>query len=74
MTNAKLLIDDVLRPAVQLERHLPDPPPVVWKALTELKKLDQLADWPLAVPEQLQDGHPAGLGQDMKRGQSTHRG
>jgi len=39
MTDAKLLIDDVLRPAVQLERHLPDPPPVVWKALTERERL-----------------------------------
>ena len=40
--------------------------------LTELKKLDQLANWPLAIPEQLQDGHPARLGQDLKRGQSAH--
>jgi len=39
MTDAKLLIDDVLRPAVQLERHLPDPPPIVWQALTERERL-----------------------------------
>jgi uncharacterized protein YndB with AHSA1/START domain len=42
MTDAKLLIDDVLRPAVRLERHLADPPPVVWKALTER---EQLRSW-----------------------------
>jgi uncharacterized protein YndB with AHSA1/START domain len=42
MTDAKLLIDDVLRPAVRLERHLPDPPPVVWQALTER---EQLRSW-----------------------------
>jgi uncharacterized protein YndB with AHSA1/START domain len=42
MTDAKLLVDDVLRPAVRLERHLPDPPAVVWKALTER---EQLRSW-----------------------------
>ena len=42
MTDAKLLIDDVQRPAVRLERHLPDPPPVVWGALTER---EQLRSW-----------------------------
>jgi hypothetical protein len=42
MTDAKLLIDDVLRPAIRLERHLPDPPAVVWQALTER---EQLRSW-----------------------------
>lgn len=42
MTDAKLIIDDVLRPAVRLERHLPDPPAVVWQALTER---EQLRSW-----------------------------
>jgi len=42
MTDAKLLIDDVLRPAIRLERHLPDPPAVVWRALTER---EQLRSW-----------------------------
>lgn len=42
MTDAKLLTGDVLRPAVRLERHLPDPPLVVWKALTEP---EQLRSW-----------------------------
>src|SRR5919204_948742 len=34
MTDAELLADRD-RPAVRLERHLPDPPAGVWKALTE---------------------------------------
>src|ERR1700728_2360347 len=42
MTDAKLLIDDALRPAIRLERHLPDPPSVVWQALTER---EQLRSW-----------------------------
>jgi uncharacterized protein YndB with AHSA1/START domain len=42
MTDAKLLIDDVLRPAIRLERRLPDPPAVVWQALTER---EQLRSW-----------------------------
>jgi uncharacterized protein YndB with AHSA1/START domain len=42
MTDAKLIIDDVLRPAVRLERHLADPPAVVWRALTER---EQLRSW-----------------------------
>lgn len=42
MTDAKLLTDDTKRPAVRLERHLPDPPPVVWRALTER---EQLRSW-----------------------------
>jgi uncharacterized protein YndB with AHSA1/START domain len=34
MTNAILLTDGV-RPAVRLERYLPDPPEIVWRAVTE---------------------------------------
>lgn len=41
MTDATLL-SDRSRPAIRLERHLPDPPPVVWRALTER---DQLRSW-----------------------------
>jgi uncharacterized protein YndB with AHSA1/START domain len=41
MTDATLMTDGS-RPAVRLERHLPDPPPVVWQALTER---DQLRAW-----------------------------
>jgi uncharacterized protein YndB with AHSA1/START domain len=41
MNNATLL-NAGSRPAVRLERHLPDPPAVVWKALTER---DQLRAW-----------------------------
>jgi uncharacterized protein YndB with AHSA1/START domain len=41
MTDAKLLTGDA-GPAVRLERHLPDPPPVVWQALTER---EQLRSW-----------------------------
>ena len=41
MTDAELLADRD-RPAVRLERHLPDPPAVVWKALTER---EQLRSW-----------------------------
>lgn len=36
------LVGDQSRPAVRLERHLPDPPDVVWQALTEP---DQLRRW-----------------------------
>jgi uncharacterized protein YndB with AHSA1/START domain len=39
MTDAKLLIDDVLRPAIRLERHVTDPPSVAWQALTERERL-----------------------------------
>jgi uncharacterized protein YndB with AHSA1/START domain len=39
MTDATLLIEDELRPAVRLERHLPHPPLVVWRALTEREQL-----------------------------------
>jgi hypothetical protein len=38
MTDATLLTDRG-RPAVRLERHLPDPPAVVWQALTEREQL-----------------------------------
>jgi uncharacterized protein YndB with AHSA1/START domain len=41
MTDARLVTDRG-RPAVRLERHLPDPPAVVWKALTER---EQLREW-----------------------------
>ncbi|HET8873925.1 MAG TPA: SRPBCC domain-containing protein [Gaiellaceae bacterium] len=38
MTDASLLTDRT-RPAMRLERHLPDPPTVVWLALTEREQL-----------------------------------
>ncbi|HEX8977286.1 MAG TPA: SRPBCC domain-containing protein, partial [Solirubrobacteraceae bacterium] len=38
MTNATLITDGA-RPAVRLERHLPDPPAIVWRALTERQQL-----------------------------------
>ena len=41
MTDSTLLTDRA-RPAVRLERHLPDPPAVVWQALTER---EQLRSW-----------------------------
>jgi uncharacterized protein YndB with AHSA1/START domain len=41
MTDARLLTDRA-RPAVRLERHLTDPPAVVWHALTER---EQLRSW-----------------------------
>lgn len=41
MTNATLVTDRP-RPAVRLERDLPDPPEVVWSALTERERL---RDW-----------------------------
>jgi uncharacterized protein YndB with AHSA1/START domain len=41
MTDATLLTTGK-RPAVRLERHLPDPPAVVWRALTDR---DQLRAW-----------------------------
>ncbi|MFL5921819.1 MAG: SRPBCC domain-containing protein [Gaiellaceae bacterium] len=41
MTDATLLTDGA-RPAVRLERHLDDPPTVVWQALTER---EQLRSW-----------------------------
>jgi uncharacterized protein YndB with AHSA1/START domain len=36
------LITDGARPAVRLERHLPDPPATVWRALTDR---EQLRSW-----------------------------
>lgn len=41
MRNATLLTDGA-RPAIRLERQLPDPPEIVWRALTER---DQLRSW-----------------------------
>jgi uncharacterized protein YndB with AHSA1/START domain len=41
MTDAKL-ITDADRPAVRLERLLPDPPKIVWQAITDR---DQLKSW-----------------------------
>lgn len=41
MTDATLLIGGV-QPAVRLERHLPDPPSTVWRAITER---EQLRSW-----------------------------
>lgn len=41
MTDATLLTDRA-RPAIRLERRLPDPPEVVWQALTER---EQLRSW-----------------------------
>lgn len=41
MTDTTLLTDGA-RPAVRLVRHLPDPPAVVWQALTER---EQLRSW-----------------------------
>jgi uncharacterized protein YndB with AHSA1/START domain len=41
MTDATLLTDRT-RPAVRLERHLPDPPATVWLALTDRQRL---AEW-----------------------------
>jgi uncharacterized protein YndB with AHSA1/START domain len=38
MTDARLLTDRK-RPAIRLERHLTDPPDVVWRALTEREQL-----------------------------------
>ncbi len=40
--NDPILVTDGTRPAVRLERHLPDPPPVVWDAITER---EQLRSW-----------------------------
>ena len=37
--NDVTLITDTQRPAVRLERILPDPPPVVWKAITDREEL-----------------------------------
>src|ERR1700722_6569752 len=40
--NTGTLLTDGAQPAVRLERHLPDPPGVVWRALTER---EQLRSW-----------------------------
>lgn len=40
--NDATLITDRARPAVRLERRLPDPPPIVWLALTDR---EQLRSW-----------------------------
>ncbi len=40
--NHATLLHDRARPAVRLERHLPDPPSVVWRAITDR---DQLRSW-----------------------------
>jgi uncharacterized protein YndB with AHSA1/START domain len=40
--NSATLVTSGARPAVRLERHLPDPPPLVWQAITER---DQLRAW-----------------------------
>lgn len=42
MTNNATLLTEGTRPAVRLERHLPDPPPIVWQALTDR---EQLRSW-----------------------------
>ncbi|MBV9444363.1 MAG: SRPBCC domain-containing protein [Streptosporangiaceae bacterium] len=39
MTAASLVTGDARHPAVRLERHLPDPPAVVWQALTDREQL-----------------------------------
>jgi uncharacterized protein YndB with AHSA1/START domain len=41
MTDARLLTDRA-RPSIRLERQLPDPPEIVWRALTER---EQLRSW-----------------------------
>ena len=38
MNDASLLTDGT-RPAVRLERHLPDPPSIVWRAITDRQQL-----------------------------------
>jgi uncharacterized protein YndB with AHSA1/START domain len=40
--NSGTLVVDGARPSVRLERHLPDPPPVVWRAITAP---EQLRSW-----------------------------
>ena len=40
--NDGTLLTDGSRPAVRLERHLEDPPSVVWRALTDR---EQLRSW-----------------------------
>jgi len=40
--NKATLLADAARPSVRLERHLPDPPSVVWRAITDR---EQLRSW-----------------------------
>jgi uncharacterized protein YndB with AHSA1/START domain len=40
--NSGTLVLDGARPSVRLERHLPDPPSIVWRAITEP---EQLRSW-----------------------------
>ena len=40
--NSGMLLADGARPAVRLERHLPDPPSIVWRAITDR---EQLRSW-----------------------------
>lgn len=40
--NSGILLADDARPAVRLERHLPDPPSIVWLAITDR---EQLRSW-----------------------------
>lgn len=40
--NSGTLLADGARPAVRLERHLPDPPSIVWRAITDR---EQLRSW-----------------------------
>jgi uncharacterized protein YndB with AHSA1/START domain len=55
MTEATLIPGDP-RPAVRLERRLPDPPEVVWQALTEREQLrawfpsDVIGEWRVGAP------------------------
>jgi uncharacterized protein YndB with AHSA1/START domain len=55
MTEATLIPGDP-RPSVRLERRLPDPPEVVWQALTEREQLrawfpsDVIGEWRVGAP------------------------
>lgn len=40
--NDAMLLNDGARPVVRLERHLPDPPSIVWRAITDR---EQLRSW-----------------------------
>ena len=43
MNDATLITDGIgTRPAVRLERRLPDPPTVVWRAITEREQLHRV--------------------------------
>ena len=56
MTDA-IVLTDRARPAVRLGRHLPDPPGVVWRALTEREQLEPLRE-PLLARSRPVLGHP----------------